>query len=187
MIRVAAIVLAAGSGTRIGIPKWRLPLGDGTFLSRIVGRLEHCPVERIIVVVAPSQEAEIRGLLPRANLVTNSQPERGVLSSIREGVLHCGDAEGVLLLPVDHPHVRVETIVTLIEAFRQNPQAVVKPVYSETSGHPVVLPRSIAQSIPDFDVEGGLREFIRRSPVEVIRIAVDDPGILRNINETADL
>src|SRR5688572_9603339 len=49
-MRIAAIVLAAGAGTRIGGPKALLPIGGQTFLARVALTLDRPGVDATFVV-----------------------------------------------------------------------------------------------------------------------------------------
>jgi CTP:molybdopterin cytidylyltransferase MocA len=49
------------------------------------------------------------------------------------------------------------------------------------------LPVDWAKTLTDMQVEGGLRVAIRYSGRRITRVTTDDSGVLRNINEPADL
>lgn len=184
MAEVAAIILAAGKGTRIGGPKGELRIGGTTFLNHIARRLAAAGVDRVVAVVPVTKQKESDG---NARLVANPYPERGMLYSIRLGVGAAGGADGYLVMPVDHPHVESRTYGTLMGAFDSNAKRVVRPEFKGTPGHPVIVPRILARKLPPGDLEGGLAAFIRNSGVKVVSIPVDDPGVLRNVNTAEDL
>jgi molybdenum cofactor cytidylyltransferase len=119
--------------------------------------------------------------------VVNPQPERGVLSSVAVGIEKARDADGYLLMPVDHPYIQVETLRVLAEAFQADPAKIVKPVCLGRGGHPVILPREFARRLPASDVPGGLRALMAQASAPVRGIVVDDPGVLVNVNEPGDL
>jgi molybdenum cofactor cytidylyltransferase len=119
---------------------------------------------------------EVAGLrclpLPEADLE--------MLSSLRWGLRHLisdPDWEAVVVLPVDHPLVAVETIATLVEA---GADAAI-PVHGGKHGHPVCLSRDVAEGIAREELGGGnLRDIIRT--VGSVDVQVDDPGIHANCN-----
>jgi CTP:molybdopterin cytidylyltransferase MocA len=81
-----AVVLAAGSGMRLGgVAKALLRDGHLTFLERIAATLEEVDCQELIVVVGPpfadAVAAAARAL--DAQVIVNPQPERGMASSDR--------------------------------------------------------------------------------------------------------
>lgn len=184
MAEVAAIILAAGKGTRIGGPKLNLPIGGTTFLSHIGRRLAAAGIDRVVAVVPVARRNESDG---NARLVANPHPERGMIYSVRLGVGAAGDADGYLVMPVDHPHVESKTYGDLLRAFDSKSKKVVRPEFEGRAGHPVIIPRVLAKKLPSEDIEGGLAAFIRGSGTDVVSIAVDDAGVLRNVNTPEDL
>jgi molybdenum cofactor cytidylyltransferase len=55
-MRVAAVVLAAGEGRRMGGPKALCPLRDGTFASAVLERFDRADVASRIVVIGAQAE-----------------------------------------------------------------------------------------------------------------------------------
>src|SRR6187549_394417 len=112
---IPALVLAAGKSTRMGRTKALLPLGDETFISRIVGTFRAAGVEDVVVVVGHDAErvaAALDRLDPPPRVVLNPGYESGQLSSILAG-LRAVDRPGVtalLLTLVDVPLVSGATV-----------------------------------------------------------------------------
>jgi molybdenum cofactor cytidylyltransferase len=185
-MRVGAVILAAGRGERMGGPKWKLPISGTTFLDQILRRLREAGITDVVVVTSPENQREIQARHPTVTIAVNMQPARGVLSSMRTGAEHLSPLAGCFLIPVDHPDVRTETYRMLNEAFAQQPTAVVKPVFKNAGGHPLVVPLTFARVLPLHDLEGGLRALIHNSGLSVQRVPVDDPAVLRNRNEPSD-
>jgi CTP:molybdopterin cytidylyltransferase MocA len=185
--KIAAIVLAAGSGKRIGGAKALLPFGNSTFLGRILANLRQAEIERIIVVVSPGIRNDVDQFTDGIKMVVNDLQDADMWSSLQLGIRQVKGVDGCLIIPVDHPFVDASTYSKLIESFAEQVSCIIVPEYQGQKGHPVILPFSWAQSLPELNPEGGLRTAIRESNQTVTRIQVDDSGILRNINEPADL
>jgi molybdenum cofactor cytidylyltransferase len=81
---VVPIVLAAGDSRRMGYPKAILPLGPGTFLTRVLATLGEAGLGRPTVVLGKHAELVRKSLsgLP-AEIVVNPHPDLGQLSSLR--------------------------------------------------------------------------------------------------------
>jgi CTP:molybdopterin cytidylyltransferase MocA len=186
LAEIAAIILAAGKGTRIGGPKGGLRVGDTTFLDQIARRLAAAGIDRVVAVVPAAEDRKKETASGNLRSVANPYPERGMIYSVRLGVGAAGDADGYLVMPVDHPHVESRTYGSIMGAFDSNAKRVVRPEFKGKPGHPVIIPRVLAKKLPPADLEGGLAAFIRNSGVKVVSIPVDDPGVLRNINTRED-
>jgi len=186
--KVGAIILAAGSGHRIGTPKYRLPLGDSTFLRTIVAQAARLGLSPIVCVVASAERDLIAAQTgDSVRLVVNEKPGRGMLSSVIEGLQHMGDSSGALVMPVDHPYVSDTTVSALISRIGVHPDHVIKPVFKSRGGHPVLIPAAAFQIVLEADPTSSLREVIARSGIQVEPLAVEDEGVLRNINLPGDL
>lgn len=186
--KVGAIILAAGSGSRIGTPKYRLPLGDSTFLQSIVAQAVRLEISPIVCVVASAERDLVAAQSgDSVRLVVNEKPERGMLSSVIEGLRHMGESSGALVMPVDHPYVSDATVSALISRISLHPDHVIKPVFRGRGGHPVLIPAAAFQIVLEADPTSSLREVIARRGIQVEPLAVDDEGVLRNINLPGDL
>ncbi|RQV96294.1 nucleotidyltransferase family protein [bacterium] len=185
--KVAAIVLAAGAGKRIGRSKALLPLGDSNFLDSIISHLIEAGISHIIAVISPEVSTKLDAKNYNVDFALNGEKHADMWSSLLIGVAQLWNAVGCLIIPVDHPFVKAETFRLLKESFLRQPASIIVPTYQEQSGHPVVLPYDWAKTLPSISVDGGLRTAIRNSGLNVCRIETNDSGILRNINEQKDL
>jgi CTP:molybdopterin cytidylyltransferase MocA len=183
----AAIILAAGYGSRMGTPKLTLSLGGRSYLEVILGRIRTAGIGDIVVVVQPefAEFASREGT--DTTIAVNPRPERGMISSMHLGIQHMKRPVPVMVVPVDHPFVLTGTYSALIRKAAEFPECVVKPVWKGRPGHPVVIPWKLAAEIPGGTFPGGLSLFIRRSGIGQVLTPVADPGILRNINRPGDI
>ncbi len=181
---VAAVVLTAGRSARMGRPKALLPVGRETFLERVVGVAAAAGLDPVRVVVGPHGKA-IAAALPALGplLVPNPDTELGQLHSLRLGLhaLPAGVDAAVMFL-VDHPLVRPDTVRTLVAAFRSGGRPVVVPVHGDRRGHPVLFGRAVFAELLEGPLEGGARRVVRADPSRVEEVAVDDSGILADVD-----
>jgi molybdenum cofactor cytidylyltransferase len=107
-VQVTAIVLAAGSSTRLGRPKQLLEIDGETLLARatrVAREALHGLAGNVVVIVPPSLGVE--GLV-------NHHADEGIASSIRLGVRACeGD---VLLVLCDQPRITAAHLRALVDA-----------------------------------------------------------------------
>jgi molybdenum cofactor cytidylyltransferase len=182
-INITALILAAGQGSRIGMPKWQLKFNGKSFLEIIKTKLTASGVDNTFCVYRENSKPTTSSL----NYIINKTPELGMFSSIYYGTEKIKEADGILIWPVDHPFVELETLSKLIDAFKLNSNSIVKPIYNNRGGHPIILPEKIFKKIKTTDYDGGLRQFLNGIKPEYFNVNTNDPNILRNVNTPKDL
>lgn len=180
---LAAVILAAGEGRRIGMPKWQLEYDGKTFLKIIAEKLKISLIDNIICVKRAAFDIKLEGML----YVDNLTPEFGMISSLFYAVQSYPIFDGYLILPVDHPFIESSTILDIEYGFKLNPTKVIRPTFNSIPGHPIVIPNFIAAHLKSPDYNGGLRQLIKDLKAEILNIDVNDPNILRNVNFSSDL
>jgi len=174
-VSVSGIVLAAGAGRRLGGPKAELVIAGERLLDRSVRVLHDSGCAEVVAVVRP--DTRIEG----AVVVVNSDPERGMGSSLRLGLAAAsGDRAAIVL--VDTPGISAEAVRRTLGVAA--PVAVA--TYGGRRGHPVVIDRPLwtnvaAQAIGD----AGARAFLREHPELVTEVPC--PGDPADIDTAEDL
>ncbi len=174
--KIAAIILAAGEGKRIGTPKWKLMLGDKTFLELILAKLNIAGIKEIVCVSRASSVPKLKGI----KYTINEKPEYGMISSIFYGVKTFSNFESYLIVPVDFPLFSTKTVVSLIEF--NDGKSVVKPLFNGLAGHPILIPQKLASCVPNYEYAGGLKRLIIELSTDVKYVHVDDENVMLNIN-----
>jgi molybdenum cofactor cytidylyltransferase len=186
-----AIVPAAGSSRRMGRPKLLLPFGDTTVAGSLLAALRRGGAGRIVVVIAPHDEAlRANALAAGAEVAVNENPERGMLSSILAGVERLGGAaalaaagEPLLITPADLPAIRPATILALIATLERGARLAV-PTYRGKRGHPLAIDPALVPSIAAVDPNQGLRQLLDRHAVT--ELEVEDRGVIADVDTPAD-
>jgi 2-C-methyl-D-erythritol 4-phosphate cytidylyltransferase/2-C-methyl-D-erythritol 2,4-cyclodiphosphate synthase len=119
--RAAAIVVAAGSGSRLGgqIPKQYLMLGGKPVLRWSVEAMLRCnKIATVVVVVAPGDEARARSALPTDARVQIAAGGASRTESVRNGLAAlAGDApDCVLIHDAARPGLTLDVIAELLAA-----------------------------------------------------------------------
>jgi molybdenum cofactor cytidylyltransferase len=173
---IGAVVLAAGSSSRMGTPKADLPTPDGaTFLEAILATLGGAGIGAVRVVVAP-------GAAHATSSVINPDPARGMLSSVQCGLRALPqDCEAVLVWPVDHPLVTAATVISMIEAFVAGNPPVVVPSHGGRRGHPVLFAGRVLPELLRADPREGARAVVHAHD-DRLELAVPDPGVVTDVD-----
>ena len=182
---VAGVILAAGESRRMGSPKPLLELAGETFLDRLIlGFSEHCsPVIAVLGYHAGRVASGIRNA-SLATVVTNPEPERGMLSSLQCGLAAVpNQGLGAVFTPVDYPSIQSATVGALVDALVSSGAPVAIPTHNGRHGHPVGVSRALIDEILALGPDEQAREVIRRHRAETRFVAVDDPGILHDVDD----
>ncbi len=151
-MRCAAVLLAAGSASRMGHRPKCLLLRDGVpLIRRTAQALLDAGIQELVVVLGHYAQAVAPALadLP-VNLVTNPHPEQGIISSQRLGLQSIATAcDAVVMCLADLPLVHTQDISDLLHAFEERPShtALVFPQVQGQPGNPVVLAASVRQTV----------------------------------------
>ncbi|MGC1968982.1 MAG: nucleotidyltransferase family protein [Candidatus Acidiferrales bacterium] len=185
---VSVIVLAAGTASRMGRPKQLARLGGVPILVHVLRTVREAGLKDIIVVLGSSaEEIKKEVVLEGFRVVENSAYNQGISSSIHLGLSQVAiETSAVLILLADQPLVLPSTLTRLIAEYgKSRPQAAI-PTYQGRPGNPVLLDRSLFDKAGQLKGDEGFRSILRASQ-NVIRIEVDDPGILLDVDTPEDL
>jgi len=189
---IRGILLAAGYSKRFGSNKLlqALPAGSpqaGTPIALAAARHFIEALPESVAVVRP--RAQKLGKLLRdagCNTIVCKNAAEGMGTSLAAGVRATADAEGWIVALADMPFIRTETIRIVTKALQEG-AAIAAPSFHGERGHPVGFARRFYEELSSLRGEDGARQFLKRHPEWVKLLEVDDPGIVRDIDEPSDL
>jgi len=191
-MHLIGVLLAAGRSRRMGRPKQLLPWppvdGDRPLVAAAFDAIAPACCA-IIVVVGHEADSVLAALGERPFQSVRVDPDAEMLSSVKAGLSAARSIHptaDILLHPADHPQVRRETIESLIRAAGQQSDLAVMPEYDGRGGHPTIIPAKMIPSILDFTDVGGLRQFWLHHADRCVRVAVDDPGVVFDVDTQSD-
>lgn len=170
----------------MGAPKPLLQVDGKTFLEAAVEALLGGGCGEVVVVVADPEVADAAGRLPV--ITTHSPgPDAEQIDSLRLGLKSLTErSRAAVVLPVDHPLVAAETVARIIEVGRSHPDAVVRPTRGGAPGHPTLFPRSVWSRLSDPSLPMGARSVVESPDTRTVEVAVDDAGVLADIDTPAE-
>jgi molybdenum cofactor cytidylyltransferase len=186
---VAAVVLAAGAGSRFGGGKLLAPLEGRAIVAHVVEASRAAGLEPIVVVTPPTGELDRLDLGP-VRRVINETPQEGVSSSVRLGLRALeldDDVTAAVILPGDQPRVRTEVIQALIDAATELPETpfVVARHAGDAAPNPVFARRAIWRLADELAGDHGFGPVLAAHPELVRFVAVE--GSNPDIDTRADL
>jgi molybdenum cofactor cytidylyltransferase len=191
---VAAVLPAAGASRRMGRAKLLLPWNDTTVAGATAAALRTGGAGRIVLVVAPGDEAlRAWGESAGIEVAVNPEPARGMLSTIVEGIAALGGAsalaarnEILLVCPADLPALAPSSVTAVLDEMEQTRAPLAVPVHGDRRGHPLAIASALVAEIPDLDPDVGLRQLLDRHAERVLKVVVEDPGILLDVDTPED-
>ncbi|MFE7189863.1 NTP transferase domain-containing protein [Kitasatospora sp. NPDC057541] len=187
---VAAVVLAAGGGRRLG--------GRPKALLRYRGRplVEHAAAVaraggcREVTVVLGADRARVRSTahLPGCRLVANPDWESGMGSSLRTGLAALpARSSAALVMLVDTPGVSPAAVARLLAAHRGGAE-LAAAAYEGRRGHPVLIgARYFAAALAAAHGDAGARALLAAHPDELVLVECADVAAPDDLDTPADL
>jgi nicotine blue oxidoreductase len=218
---MVGVVLAAGASSRMGSPKPLVKVRGESYLVRAV-RVLWTSCDRVVVVLGSNAakvrsqvEKEFQTLVAEGQLhaairrsrggtkrglevrfVVHRGWKNGMYSSARVGLKAAAALKprAVVVLPVDHPGVKSDSVAALADVMNQALDAhsgarerarfsyALVPRYLKKRGHPIVLSPALAHAIAGDATAAHLGDALRRHARLVGYLDVSDAGIVLNRN-----
>ncbi|TNF35919.1 MAG: nucleotidyltransferase family protein [Gammaproteobacteria bacterium] len=185
--RPVGILLAAGQSTRFGKNKLLYPVIENTPMLLVCAAKLVAVLPDSLVVINSSMkpvasQLEQMGL----HVILNEQAEQGMGSSIACGVRASSHAPAWLIMLADMPYIKTDTIRLLANQF-ENGASIIAPVFDQQRGHPVGFGQDYKQELLALHADTGARDVIKNHADRLVQIAVDDPGVIQDIDQPADV
>ena len=194
----AAVILAAGRGTRMGTVKALLPWGTKTLLEAWVDRLQALGVQHIVVVIGPHGPAIQTALAKRSDITWVTNPnveESGPRESLLLGLAaieKAGPFEAFWFTPVDTPVAGIKALQLVAAGFEEpttsgSPVLAAIPTYEGHRGHPVLAASRFAGLLREGEPGDRLDAVFSWATRSLREVAVADARVGGNLNRPADL
>ena len=170
---ISGVVLAAGASTRLGRPKQLLELDGKPLLQHVIDASIEARLDEILVVLGHEAE-RIRDALQlssKVKVVVNREYRRGQSTSLSVGLAAAdGRAEAAVLLLGDQPRLNAAHIERAVAAWRGSDAAVVRAVFGDVPGHPVVAAREAWPLLTAARGDEGARSILKGGSVNVVGV-----------------
>jgi molybdenum cofactor cytidylyltransferase len=188
----AAIILAAGSSSRMGGGRHKLllPLDGRPVLAHVIDATLASQARPIILVLG-HQADQVRSQIkpytthPDITLVENAGYLQGMSTSMRMGVqmllsygykksTSSSQVDSALIILGDQPMITSQVIDTLITAYRATGKRIVAPLYSGKRGSPVLFDVSLFPELLQVTGDEGGRTVLEHHRQEVELVEIGD-------------
>ncbi len=144
-------------------------------------------VPHVVAVVRPDDPALASALGAVGTRVARcANADDGMGASLAHAVRATSNATGWVVALADMPWIRPATIARVVAALADG-ASVAAPFHRGERGHPVGFGKSFYEALATLTGDEGAKSVVAANRDRVVRIDVDDPGILRDVDTPADL
>ncbi|MBO0780889.1 MAG: nucleotidyltransferase family protein [Ktedonobacteraceae bacterium] len=179
---IAALILAAGSSSRMGEGRHKLllPLGEMPVLAHVLMAVRESQARPVMVVLGYQAEQIREALkshvaLDEVTFVENPDYPQGMSTSLRAGLAslqHYEPVGGAIVLLGDQPLITARLIDDLIAARQATGSRIIAPLYNGRRGNPVLFDASLFPELEQVDGDEGGRSVIERHHQDMATIEV---------------
>lgn len=188
------IILAAGHGRRYaamapGQDKLMVLTASGVPVAQAAAQAMRAATLRTLAVVRPHRSTLAALLAAQGcDVLTLDSDELGMGDSLAAAVRHlqatCPPGiQSCMVALADMPWLRAATCIHVAHASLQH--GIVAPTWLGRRGHPVTFERSLWPELAALTGDTGARALLKRHPVQ--ELAVDDPGVMADVDTPSDL
>jgi molybdenum cofactor cytidylyltransferase len=181
---VAAVVLAAGSATRMGQFKQLLPVGGLPMVRRVTEAVCAAGLAQVVVVTGAraGDVQEVLVGLP-VDMVVNEAWAGGLSTSVRAGLQALRpDIRASLMVLADQPALTPGLLRALVARFRATEAPLVVPCYQGRRGNPVLVARSLFAELMAVEGDRAGRVLLARHENELQLLEVGDPAVIADVD-----
>lgn len=164
---IGAILLAAGSSSRMGQSKQLLQINGQPLIIITVNAVLSAGLKNIVVVLGSNAEAhrELVEHLP-IQIITNHDWERGMGNSLKKGITHLlqssSPLEAVIIMVCDQPLLTSEHLKKLVEKLHEKRNQIIASQYNDTLGVPALFDQSLFHELLNCGDDQGAKKIIQQ-------------------------
>ncbi|MDH6249854.1 molybdenum cofactor cytidylyltransferase [Polynucleobacter sphagniphilus] len=190
-VRVGAILLAAGQGSRMGgVPKALIELQGVPLINRQLIALSGAGVDEVVVVTGYHHDL-VEPLVEQfpVRIARNLNPETGQASSVRLGLEALGaNFDAVIMALCDQPLINAVDIAQLIAAFKKRKSGeIILPMVDGNRGNPIVIGRIALDQMLESGTNMVCRKFMDQHPEMVELFHSDNEHFTMDVDSLEDL
>jgi CTP:molybdopterin cytidylyltransferase MocA len=182
---ITGILLTGGFSRRFGSPKALARLRGQTVIENLQHMLLATDMDELIIVTG-ADAAKIQPFVLKhkhIKVVYNKHYNFGQTASFQCGLKNIDErTRAALLLPVDFPLIRGETVNALIRTYRRARPLILIPAFAQRKGHPPVFDMRLKNDFLGLDHTEGINTVGHRFHEETCLLPVTDPGVLQTFN-----
>jgi molybdenum cofactor cytidylyltransferase len=162
--KIGAIVMAAGSSSRMGKPKQLLIFQGKTLLERAIAAVEEVEFYEYVLVLGGNAD-QIQSTIDLSNLqvLINHNWSSGMSSSMQLGLnylIENHQIDAVVILLCDQPFTDREILNSLIRRYKETKKGIIASKYGETLGVPALFDKKYFGEMLELKPSEGAKKII---------------------------
>ena len=166
--RIGCVIMASGMSKRFGANKLMEDFHGRPMIQRALDATEGLFARRVVVTRHESVASLCRE--QGVEVVVHDLPHRS--DTVRLGLEALGDLDACMFLPGDQPLLRRETVAMLLQSWKEEPECIVRPVYEDSEGSPVLFPAWAFPELKNLPEGKGGGVVIKKHPQALRRVSV---------------
>ncbi|MEZ7495421.1 nucleotidyltransferase family protein [Leeuwenhoekiella aequorea] len=166
-MKIAVLILAAGSASRMGEAKQLLPYNNTTLLGHAIYQAVKANVASVYCLIGANAEVIKKEINQDVQFIYNPEWKKGLGHSIATGVneLEKKGYDSVLIMLADQPAIDTAYLNILINTALKNPESCIASGYGDKLGVPAIFPQLLYQELGKLTGDAGAR-YILNSGME---------------------
>ncbi|MBU8916577.1 nucleotidyltransferase family protein [Bacillus sp. FJAT-29953] len=190
---IKAVVLAAGTSSRMGDFKPLLPIQGIPMLELVLRNVLSFPFENVMAIIGHN-ENKIKDAIhipdQRFEWVSNINFHEGLSSSIKTAVQQCNDETcGLMVFLGDQPLLKKSTIQQMIQTILETnaiqSKYIIQPIYNSIPGHPVYISSQLFPYVGEISGDQGAKAIFKFADKH-FQIPIDDEGTILDADTYED-
>ncbi|TCI93521.1 nucleotidyltransferase family protein [Tenacibaculum sp. M341] len=169
-MKIAVLILAAGSASRMGKIKQLLPYKHTFLLGNIIeNALEIVPDDVYVVLGANKNNIQEKLEQYPVTTIVNNNYKLGLSASIVCGVQELLNYDAILVCLGDQPKIDTDYLKEMIELFKKNENGIVASNYGKLNGVPAIFSKSFYSELLNLKGDKGAKMLLnsKDKPVSV--------------------
>lgn len=184
MKKITGIILAAGTGSRMGQTKQLLPFGATTMLGQVVQTARTSNLDPLIVVLGhAAAEIQENTDLSGTQVVINHRFGEGQATSLQAGLSAIQrSCSGAMFLLADQPLIDHQIVNALIRAWQTCDRQIMIPLCNGIRGNPVIVGRDLFNELSRISGDHGARALFDAHRDKIEKIEIGTAAILTDVD-----
>lgn len=166
--KIGAIVMAAGSSSRLGKPKQLLLFQGETLLERAISTAKGVDFSEYVLILGGNAD-KIQSTIDLSNskVLINHNWSSGMSSSLQLGLRYLNEnyqIDAVVMLLCDQPFVNSKIINSIIDKFKETKKGIIASKYGKSLGVPALFDRKYFGEILNLKSSEGAKKIIYSHP-----------------------
>lgn len=174
-MNTSILILAAGSASRMQLPKMLLPFGKGTILSHLLEETKALQPKAICVVTGYYHTAMLPLLQTEPVMVVyNENWKAGMAGSIKTGLTALLEQypalDSVMILVSDQPFITRALLLQMIQIQETSGKGIVAAFYNGIKGTPVLFNKKYFHHLQELQGDKGAKSILQQVPDDIATV-----------------